>query len=128
MFVFPTKLILKSDTAHSGIKVGLSLFYGTICHFYVATTIQKDNFFCHHYKQKSPLFFLIQTTFLVWKNPSVDILKQTISKSCLLILISLSEILFVQGLILCAFWSRKLFSIWVDGHIRLYFDLILIRF
>ena len=36
MFVCPTKLIPKSDTAHSGIKAGLSLFYGAISYFQAA--------------------------------------------------------------------------------------------
>ena len=39
MFVCPTKLIPKSDTAHSGIKAGLSLFYGAISYFQAAAAI-----------------------------------------------------------------------------------------
>ena len=43
MFVFPTKLIPKSDTAHSGLKAGLSLFYRPFAIFVLPSSYNQYN-------------------------------------------------------------------------------------
>ena len=61
MFVFPTKLIPKSDTAHSGLKAGLSLFYRPFAIFVLPSSYSQYN--CSYlFKEKKTTRSVLKTS------------------------------------------------------------------